>query len=71
MKITNNGVAHLRKLTNLRALNLFGTQITDAGLAQIGNMTQLRELFLTDLKVSPEAVAELKRRIPGVKVAGP
>ena len=38
---------HLKGLTNLQTLNLYGTQITDAGLVHLKGL-QLTELIIPD-----------------------
>jgi hypothetical protein len=45
--ITDDGIAHLTKLTGLRTLSLRQTSLSDAGLAQIAKLKQLQTLELS------------------------
>ena len=45
-KITDEGLVHLKGLTNLQWLSLTDTQITDAGLVHLKDLTNLTTLYL-------------------------
>ena len=60
-QITDVGLAHLKGLTKLRALNLHNTQVTDAGLVHLKGLTNLHTLILLDTKITDEGVAELQK----------
>ena len=45
-KVSDEGLAHLKDLVQLKDLRLFGTKITDAGILHLKNMTQLTRLCL-------------------------
>ena len=45
-QITDAGMVHLKGLTKLQTLNLYGTKITDAGLVHLRGMTKLQTLNL-------------------------
>ena len=62
---TDGDLAHLKGLTGLRELNLYGTEITDAGLAHLKGLTRLRKLHLQELhvwgiKITDAGLAHLK-----------
>ncbi|MGI9470511.1 MAG: hypothetical protein ACR2NZ_03185 [Rubripirellula sp.] len=59
--VTDDRVRQLRSLTKLRWLNLCSTEITDGALKTIAEFQSLRALCLADVRVSREAVDELKR----------
>jgi Leucine-rich repeat (LRR) protein len=47
-KLTDEGLANLRGLRDLKVLYLGGSQITDAGLAQVANFAKLEELTVNE-----------------------
>ena len=47
--ITDAGVVHLKRLTDLRELEINFTQITDKGLIQLKSLTKLRTLSLKNM----------------------
>jgi hypothetical protein len=47
LRITDTGLAHLRRLTKLQKLDLSGTGITEAGLANLEGLIEIRELNLS------------------------
>ncbi len=74
--ITDAGMAHLAKFTNLTALNLTDVGgVTDSGFAALAGLTQMRYLMLTNVPVGDEGVANLANmtqlqdlRLDGTKV---
>ena len=66
--VSDEGLAHLRTLTQLRIISLADTQITDAGLKHLAAVKSLRHIFLYPTKVTDAGVAELKSALPGVQV---
>jgi YHS domain-containing protein len=52
------GLGHLRNLSELEYLNLYGTGITDAGLEMLGGLPKLTRLYLWQTAVSTNAAAE-------------
>jgi hypothetical protein len=46
-QVTDAGIAHLARMTNLRRLNLTGTNVTDRGLAVLRDLPQLRAFEMT------------------------
>jgi hypothetical protein len=67
-KVNDAGVAHLRRLSQLRRLSLNSTAITDAGLEHLSILRQLRELKLNKTKVSAAAVQKLSAALPQCKI---
>lgn len=57
--VTDEGVAWLAQMPNLRNLDLSGTSITDAGVAALRALTGLRELSLAWTRTTDAAVAAL------------
>lgn len=66
--ITDAGLAHLSGLTRLDSLGLSNTKLTDAGMKHLQLLTNLKSVNLFGTKVSDEAVADLKRFLPELKV---
>lgn len=66
--ITDAGVPHLLALRGLEFLSLGRTGITDAGVLQLAELPALRTLTLEDSRVTREAVAELQRQRPGLRI---
>jgi hypothetical protein len=58
--ITDAGLAHLKGFTELRGLNLGGTNITDAGLEHLKGLTQLRWLLLGGTNITDAGLEHLK-----------
>ena len=58
--ITNSGMAHLAKLTNLRKLNLWRVQISDDGVLLLAPLTKLDWLNLDNTKLSDPGLSTLK-----------
>jgi Leucine-rich repeat (LRR) protein len=63
-RVTNDGLAHLAKLPNLKVLYLMNTQITDQGLPHLYFMKPLKELALDSIRISDDAYQQLKRELP-------
>lgn len=58
-EITDNGMKHLRGLTNLRVLVLYGNKLTGAGTVHLSSLTQLQHLELGHTKVDDEGLKHL------------
>ncbi|MDA8746097.1 hypothetical protein N9N28_15845 [Rubripirellula amarantea] len=58
-KITGSGFDALRKLRNLKNLDLQSTPVVDSSLAKLVSHKQLEELWLTDTRITDEAVPYL------------
>jgi len=59
-KITDAGLEHLKRLTQLQSLNLTGTQITDVGLVYLKGLTQLQSLNLKSTQITDAGLVHLK-----------
>jgi len=57
--ITDDGLACLKHLSEMRILELHKSQITDAGLVHLGRMSELRELDIGWATVSGKGLAHL------------
>ena len=64
--VTDEGLAHLKGLTQLRFLHLSSTQVTDAGLVHLKGLTRLRTLCLISPQVTDASLAKLKQVLPNV-----
>lgn len=60
-RLTDAGVAHLARFTNLRRLDLSGTGITDQGLAALSSLEFLEELSLAMTRVTDAGMRHLSR----------
>ena len=58
-RITDAGLAHLERLTQLRLLSLGGGKITDAGLAHLGPLSELAVVNLEGLRCGDSGMAHL------------
>jgi hypothetical protein len=61
--VTDAGLQYLTGLTQLRTLNLIGTQVTDAGLETLQEMPWLTRLLLADTQVSDGGVTKLQQTL--------
>ena len=59
--VTDDGLAHLKGLTNLTLLNLHGTHVTSAGLAHLRPLTKLSKLDLSSTNVTDDGLPHLNR----------
>ncbi len=57
--MTDEGLVHLRDMTELRSLRLEGTDVGDAGIAHLSGLTSLEELYLSRTEVGDNGVAYL------------
>lgn len=67
-KVTDDGLAALEGVQNLRMINLSNTQITDSGLSRLSALPGLREIVLTGTRVTNAGVRKLKEARPAVDV---
>jgi hypothetical protein len=67
-KVTDAGLAHLPRLTQVRKLSLAAAAITDTGLSHLQALNQLQELSLQGTKVTDAGVREFQTARPNVKV---
>ena len=58
------GLEHVKELTNLDDLSLWGTKVTDAGLVHLKGLTGLRLLNLWKTQVTGEGVRKLQEALP-------
>jgi hypothetical protein len=58
--MSDAGLVHLKGMTGLRELQLYGTNVTDAGLVQFMGLTNLKELVLGDTKITDAGLVHLK-----------
>ena len=59
---------YLQKLTQLKRLDLRGTQISDAGLVHLRSLGQLELLNLNWTQVSESGSQDLKRFLPTLQL---
>jgi Leucine rich repeat len=60
-QISDEGLKNLAGMTNLRSLNLCGTNTTDAGLKYLGGMKDLQNLLLSSTKVTDAGMEDLMK----------
>jgi hypothetical protein len=68
-RVSDDGLEHLKELTDLGGLYLNNTQVTDAGFEHLKGMSQLRSLSLRGTNVTDEGVQELQRVLPNCKIS--
>jgi len=51
---------HLRGLSQLQTLHLYGTEATDTGLVQLGGLTELRVLSLCNTQITEAGLMHLR-----------
>ena len=59
-KVTDAGLAHIEKLSDLKHLDLSGTHITDAGLSRLHALTNLQSLYLGSTYVTDVGLKHLE-----------
>jgi beta-lactamase regulating signal transducer with metallopeptidase domain/Leucine-rich repeat (LRR) protein len=60
--ITDEGMRHVARLTNLKKLMLFGCEnITNEGLAQLTTLKSLKHLYITDSKITIGGLSHLNK----------
>ena len=64
-KITDAGMIHLGRLTNLTSLDLENAEITDHGLEQLTGLAKLKWIFLSGVNASG---TEFRKAVPGCSV---
>ena len=60
LNVTDAGLSHLQRLTNLQTLNLGPSKIGDAGLRHLSNLKQLQILNLSGTRVGDNGLAQLR-----------
>ena len=70
-KTTDKAMEHLKGLSQLRVLWLYGTKVTDAGLEHLKGLSQLQVLRLNGTKVTEAGVAKLRKALPKCKIDWP
>ena len=68
IRVTDDGLCYLKRLTRLKSLGLGGSKVTDAGLEHLEGLTQLQALDLTGTKVTDEGVTKLQQALPKCKI---
>jgi Leucine Rich repeat len=59
--LTDSGVDHLARASNLQQLDLSGTRVTDRGLRALAELKSLQTLSLAGTRVTDEGIAHLRR----------
>jgi Leucine Rich repeat len=65
--VTDAGLKHLSRMTQLETLDLRETKITDAGLTQLYGLQRLQTLGLQATKVTPAGIQQLRKALPGLQ----
>jgi|SRR5579863_792815 len=67
--VTDDSLAQLSRLTNIRVLLLDGTAVTDLGLAHLSRLTKLQVLYLENsTAVTDKGVEQLQNALPRCKI---
>lgn len=66
--VTDEGLAHLSKLSGLTNLYLLGATITDAGTRHLYGLKRLKNLALPSQHLSEAAIEELRKALPGAEI---
>jgi hypothetical protein len=66
--LTDGEAYHLSTLRNLEVLSISSRKLTDAGLRSLHGLRGLKSLTLVTPNVTPAAVAEFQRNLPGCQV---
>ena len=67
-RINDDGMVHLKALTELESLKIHGGNVTDAGLVHLRGLTRLRSLELKGTKTTEAGVVELQKALPNCKI---
>lgn len=67
-RLSDAGLAQLKRLSQLQRLSLESAPITDAGLAELKDLTYLEELNLKGTKVTDAGVQDFQRAFPNTKI---
>ncbi|KAI8338149.1 hypothetical protein BC941DRAFT_33511 [Chlamydoabsidia padenii] len=59
LNVTDDGVKHIAKMTQLNYLSLTGTKVTDDGIAQLKDLQELEKLYLDQTSVSDRGLLSL------------
>ena len=70
-RVTDAGLVHLRRLTDLRKLSVFDTAVGDAGLEHLAALPVLETVLTGRSKVTPEGQSALRARRPGISFEEP
>lgn len=69
LKITDDGLVHLKALTHLQTLNLGSTKVTDVGLEHLKGLSSLETLNIRNTQVTDKGVKTLQDALPNCKIA--
>ncbi len=66
--VTDASIDALVKLPKLESVNLYGTAVTDGGVQKLAGLPNLKHLYLWQTKVTPQAIDELKKKLPNCEI---
>jgi hypothetical protein len=66
--ITVVGMRHLGTLPNLKTMMVYTSGQGDEGMLELRTCTKLEQLVIYDGRITDDAIAELKRHVPNVRV---
>jgi Leucine-rich repeat (LRR) protein len=67
-RITDSGLKHLKAIKTLQTLKLDYTQITDAGIKELRDFKNLKTIYISNTKASQEAINQLQRDLPKLRI---
>jgi hypothetical protein len=66
--VTDAGLVYIKRLSNLRLLNLTGTKVSSAGLRHLVDLHKLEYLELARKQITDADITELKRALPKLAI---
>ena len=68
IKLTDDGLRHIRFLKRATGIYLDEVPVTDAGLARLHGLRNLSHIRLLNTRATPDGVAALQKSLPGCEV---
>ena len=66
--ITDAAIDSLLAIQSLESVNFYGTKVTDAGVLKLAGLPNLKRLYVWQTAVTPEAIKDLKQKLPGCEI---
>jgi hypothetical protein len=68
LTLTDDGMKHIGRLTDIEFLSLNGVPITDAGLRRIHQLKHLQKIHIVGTAITDAGIAELKKALPACDI---
>ncbi|PWJ41854.1 DUF2231 domain-containing protein [Sediminitomix flava] len=69
-KISDNGIAYLLGLSELKSINLFATSISKSGLEQLASLPKLERVYLWQTPIGKSELEEIKTKYTAIDFVG-